>query len=120
MENENLRHKGSLAEDRAIEYLEQHGYIIEKRNFHFGKYGEIDIIARHEGILVFIEVKARWSMKFGEPEYAVTPSKIKALRRVAEGYLYIRTMTDIPCRFDIIALDYSGEHPVLRHLENAF
>ncbi|HRE58048.1 MAG TPA: YraN family protein [Candidatus Kapabacteria bacterium] len=118
--SENLRDKGALAEEKAAEYLEQSGYKIIKRNFHFGKHGEIDIIAQYENILVFVEVKARWNTKYGEPEYAVTQSKIKALRRAAEGYLYTHKRWNSPCRFDVIAMECSVEPPIIRHIENAF
>ena len=117
---ENLRDKGALAEAKAAEYLEQQGYEIVKRNFHFGKHGEIDIIAHYNDILVFVEVKARWNTLYGEPEYAVTPSKTKALRRAAEGFLYTHKRWDSACRFDVIAMECSVEPPIIRHIENAF
>ncbi len=118
--SENLRDKGALAEEKAVEYLEKCGYKIVKRNFHFGKHGEIDIIAHLEDILVFVEVKARWNALYGEPEYAVTPSKIKALRRAAEGFLYTHNRWGTACRFDVIAMECSVEPPIIRHIENAF
>lgn len=66
---------GKLAEDFAVSLLQGKGYKIIDRNFH-SRFGEIDIIAEENETLIFVEVKARWSPKFGVPEEAVTPQKL--------------------------------------------
>lgn len=116
----NQREKGTVAEDAAVEFLKNKGFTIVKRNFHFGRDGEIDIIARDRDVLVFVEVKARASDLYGSPESSITPSKIKTIRRTAEGYLYINKITDVECRFDVIAIDYARKPPEIRHLISAF
>lgn len=116
----NFRDAGTKAEELAVEYLEAQGYSIVKRNFTFGKVGEVDIICKHNQTLIFVEVKARTNKEFGSPESAITPKKMKALRRCAEGFLYIRNITDIECRFDVIAIDFSMHPHEIRHLINAF
>jgi len=115
----NRRKAGSQAEDQAVMFLEQAGYSIIKRNFTFGRIGEIDIICKHEGILIFVEVKARMNHEYGPPEASITQKKVKALKRAAEGYLYINNIRDIPCRFDFIAIEYPEAIPSIRHLINA-
>lgn len=118
--DENYRQKGSFAEALAEEYLVQKGYTIKTRNFHFGRYGEIDIIAKEGTTLVFVEVKARWTKRFGSAEESITSKKIMSLRRVAEGYLYINKIENTECRFDTIAIDGSINPPFINHIENAF
>lgn len=116
----NQRAKGATAEDLAEEFLKNKGYAIIKRNFHFGREGEIDIIARERDTLVFVEVKARHSSAYGTPEEAVTFRKQKTLRRAAEGYLYVNKISNQECRFDVIAVDYEKKPTEIRHLVNAF
>jgi len=115
----NRRKAGSKAEDQAVMFLEQAGYKIIKRNFTFGRIGEIDIICKHEGALIFVEVKARMNHEFGPPEASITRKKILSLKRAAEGYLYINNIRDIPCRFDFIAIEYLDGKTAIRHLINA-
>ncbi len=113
------RAKGKAGEDAAVDYLEKKGYHILGRNFRYER-GEIDIIAIDKEDLVFIEVKARRSKAFGEPEDALTPAKCNQIRKVAEGYLLEQRIDDQPCRFDVIAIEYERETPVIRHLIDAF
>jgi putative endonuclease len=117
----NSRRAGASAEAQAVAFLKLHGYTILQQNFRFGRYGEIDIVCSDDEMLVFVEVKARVSRRFGTPEEAVTPAKQQALRRAAEGYLYVHNITDRTCRFDVIAIEFGEDGvPVLRHLQNAF
>jgi putative endonuclease len=115
----NSRQHGRHAEELAADYLEAKGMEIVKTNFHFGKYGEIDIIARQNKTLVFVEVKARKSYEYGSPVESITPKKIKALRRAAEGYLYVNNISGVECRFDFIGIDQRKSPPAIEHLENA-
>ena len=68
---ENKKQIGSEGEEIACNYLIKEGYKIIKRNWHFG-HGEIDIIAKRNNVLVFIEVKSRKTLEYGPPELAVT------------------------------------------------
>lgn len=115
----NKRREGNRGEDLAVDFLRKKGYRILHRNFRF-KRGEMDIIAEDDTMLVFVEVKARRSLLFGDPIDAVTASKCRQLRRVAEGYLFVHKIDDRSCRFDVIAIDYEGGTPHIRHLEDAF
>lgn len=118
--NENMRQRGSKAEDMAVEMLVSKGFQIVKRNFFFGRSGEIDIIAKDGDTLVFVEVKARTSKAYGDPLFSITYSKQNSIRRCAEGYLYINKIRDIECRFDVITIDLSQKPPLMNHLINAF
>lgn len=113
------RKAGNIAEDIAVKFIEGLGYRVLKRNFTFGKVGEIDIICDVEGMLIFIEVKARMHHAFGAPESSITPKKVKSIKRVAEGYLYVNKITDKACRFDLIAIDFIDGETHIRHLINA-
>jgi putative endonuclease len=116
----NKREIGAVAEQLAEDFLKDLGYSILKKNFHFGKAGEIDIVAQDEDTLVFVEVKMRTSHSFGSPESAVTEHKRKQIRKVAQGYLYVNQIQDKECRFDVVAIDeYNGEREI-RHMKNAF
>ncbi|MBD1206895.1 MAG: YraN family protein [Ignavibacteria bacterium] len=116
----NNRAAGKTSEDLAAEFLTAKGMRIVKRNFHFGRVGEIDIIAEDGQALVFVEVKARSSTLYGTPEEAITPSKQRAIRKVAAGYLYTQGITDRECRFDVIAIRLFSNEPEITHLIAAF
>ena len=108
-----------MGENLAVEYLTNKGFHILDRNYRYER-GEVDIVAEDNNVLVFIEVKARHTKMFGEPEDAVTPSKRVKIRKIADGYLFKHDIDDRECRFDIIAIDYQQQKPVIRHIENAF
>ncbi len=110
--------KGSLGENIAVEYLENKNMKIIKRNFTFGRYGEIDIIAEDKGVLVFVEVKLRTGNSYGDPLDAIDYKKQQKLRKAAEGYYYVNKINDRECRFDVIAIDVRNgiEKPEITHL----
>ena len=111
---------GRRGEELACEYLEQKGFTIVERNYRT-KQGEIDIIARGDNREVFVEVKARRTGDYGEPEEAVTDTKVRRIRAVASEYLGEKGLgTDV--RFDVISVlfDTEGNLKDLRHLPDAF
>ena len=112
---------GRGGEDAAVAYLEKNRYRILARGFRF-LHGEIDIVARHEETIVFIEVKTRAGGEFGPPEEAVTASKQRRIRRMAEGFLMkFRIGPDTPCRFDVLSLRVGEDGvPEIRHVKDAF
>jgi len=120
MSEKNKRSFGKEGEDLAEKLLRSKGYEILDRNYQFG-HGEIDIIAKDKGWLVFVEVKTRTNLEYGEPEYAITRSKIKQVRRMAELYLYDKKIIEADCRFDVVAILLTNEeNPIINHYENAF
>jgi len=111
---------GNWGEQRAAEHLEKLGYTILKRNFRWGKQGEIDIVADDNGMLVFVEVKTQESDAMGEAFTWVTPRKRRQIGRIASAYLYVNGITDKDCRFDVIAVTRDGAEVKIQHLVNAF
>jgi len=119
----NSRSWGAECEELALQYLQGKGYRLIKKNFRFGRAGEIDLIMRDGDAYVFVEVKARRSDQFGPPEDAVTTSKRKQIIRIAYGFAHVMKLTDYEARFDVVALDYTtGIHgaPEIRHHIDAF
>ena len=113
---------GDEGEEIAVELLQEKGYEIIERNYRYGK-GEIDIIAKdpETNFTVFIEVKSRKNLEFGDPVYAITKNKIKQIKRMAELYLYDKEIDEIDCRFDVITVLLRGKQkPIIEHYVNAF
>lgn len=113
---------GDEGEEIAVEHLVKNGYEIVERNYRFSK-GEIDIIAKdpETGFIIFVEVKSKKNLEFGDPVYSVTKNKIKQIRRMAELYLYDKEIKEVDCRFDVITVLLRGKHkPVIEHYMNAF
>jgi putative endonuclease len=111
---------GKSGEEAAVAYLKKNKFKIIKQGFRFHR-GEIDIIAFEKDTLVFIEVKTRKSLNFGLPEESVTPLKQQQIRKLAEAYLAMERLQDIPCRFDILSLFYSPKDGYqVNHLRGAF
>ena len=114
------RARGDAAEDRACRHLERSGFTIVERNFRT-RGGEIDIVARKGDALVFVEVRSREVPDFGTPEESVTPSKRRRIVAAARRYL-----SNVPpsswreARFDVIAIEGSGDAAELRHYPAAF
>ncbi len=109
---------GREGEDRAAMFLSKRGYKILERNYKT-RLGEIDLIALHEGVIVFIEVKTRTSDAYGAPELAVNPRKQQRMVKAALGYLKYKKIHQMPCRFDVVAITTSAEHG-LELIQNAF
>lgn len=110
----------SLGEEHAAKHVASLGYRIVKRNFRYGRVGEIDIVAYDGECLVFIEVKARQDYSHGTPESSVDPRKQAQLKRVARMYYYVNSIAEAVCRFDVIAIDIFGKKVDIRHHKNAF
>ncbi len=73
--------------------------------------GEVDIIARDGSTLVFVEVKARFSSRYGTPADAITGRKRSRLVRMAEEFLLQSRLTRVPCRFDVVAVQQLSQGP---------
>ncbi len=109
---------GKIAEQKAAEYLERNEFIILERNFHYRK-AEIDILAKKDGLLVVVEVKARSSDYFGAPESFVSKKKIQLLVMAVDAYL-LKKDWDLEVRFDIITYLVKNNSWKQEHIENAF
>lgn len=101
---ENRRTLGKQKEMLAAQFLKEQGYEILEENF-YSHFGEIDLIARDDRYLVFVEVKYRKSAAGGYPSEAVNTGKQKRIYRTAEYYLYKKGIAaDTPCRFDVVSI----------------
>lgn len=113
---DNNRKTGSSYEKIAAAFLEKQDYQILQMNYRC-RMGEIDIVAKDDTYLVFIEVKYRKDMSCGMPQEAVGPRKQKIISRVADHYRLTHGYTEsTPCRFDVVAI--CGEKIEL--IKNAF
>jgi putative endonuclease len=110
---------GRYGEQLAQAYLEEHGLRVVETNYRF-HHREIDIIAEEGDILVFCEVKTRRDAAFGAPEAALTPLKVRHIRRVAEAYLAKRAIRERQCRFDVIGILMVNGVARVNHMRNAF
>jgi putative endonuclease len=113
---------GKEGEEMAAHLLISKGYEIIVRNYTYGK-GEIDIIAKdpETGYTVFVEVKSKTNLEYGEPEYSITKNKMKQIKRMAAAYLFEKQITELSCRFDVITvLKRFGQSPLINHYMNAF
>ncbi len=116
------RHKqrfGRFGEDLAVRHLRRKGYKIIQRNFRT-RLGEIDIIARHKGVVVFIEVKTRKSMRYGDPKFAVTKDKQRKISMVALEYLKQHGGLQTRARFDVVTVQPPEDAPKIEVIANAF
>lgn len=111
--------QGAKGETLARKYLEDHGYEIVATNWRYRR-SEVDIIARRDQWLIFVEVKARATETFGRPEDFVTPAKEKRLAQAAFAYM-AETDHQGEVRFDVISVLIPTSGSVqITHLEDAF
>ena len=110
---------GKKGESIATRYLRKKGYQILEQNYRT-RIGEIDIIARDRNTLVFVEVKARNSKRFGHPKSAITPQKQRKISMVALQYLKITNQMRSKARFDVIAISSTPTSQNVELIRNAF
>ena len=107
---------GRWGEEAAAEYLQARGYEIVEKNART-PYGEIDLVARLEGVIVFVEVKARTSRRLGLPEEAITPRKQAHMLAAAEHYAAEYEIDS--WQADVLAIEgLPGTMPAIEHFEN--
>jgi putative endonuclease len=99
--------RGASAEAVAAEALVEAGYDIVEQNWTCDA-GELDIIARHGDILVFVEVRSRADGTHGHAAEMVSPAKQRQVTRLAEIYLLLRRPEYEQCRFDVVAITGSS------------
>jgi putative endonuclease len=119
---ERWRVRAARAGERmAEEYLRDRGFEILDRNVRSGR-GEIDLIAREGGAVVFVEVKFRSGTDTAAPLVAVNWKKREDVARAATRWLQARGLTDRPVRFDVVGITWEADGSRLRveHIRNAF
>lgn len=110
--------KGKKSEEIAADWLENEEYEIISTNFRFNK-KEIDIIARKEDLLIFVEVKSKSFWSDENPGDIVTFKKQKFLIRAAEAYMMCNGI-DMDTRFDVVFVIYKDEEIMIEHIPGAF
>jgi putative endonuclease len=111
---------GAHGESLAVTFLKNKGIKILVRNYR-QKTGEVDIIAQDGKWLVFVEVKTRKSLRFGQPYEAVTHKKQVQISRVALDYITRNKLHDRPVRFDVISILLQADgNADIQHLPNCF
>ena len=103
----------------ACAELRRRGYEILARRYRT-RYGEIDIVARHGAVTVFVEVKARMHDDFGGGAEAVTAWKQRRIAKMAMDFLARSRLNETPCRFDVVTVDLAAGTPVVEVYTNAF
>ena len=119
---------GSLGESLGCRYLRDKGYKIVETNYcntTGRRLGEIDIVAKKSGKIIFVEVKTRVSDETGNkilPEAAITSDKLHKLERIAAYYLRERKQLSMPYAFDALSIVYDSvsKKADIRHLESIF
>jgi putative endonuclease len=110
---------GKRGEEIATAYLENLGYRILNANWRCAR-AEIDLIADQEGTIIFVEVKTRSSVDYGEPEEFVDYKKERQLEFASSVYIDMKNHQG-EIRFDIIAIVFENEHLYkINHIEDAF
>ena len=108
---------GKLGEKEALRYLKNKDYSIVAKNFK-SKYGEIDIIAKKDHCLYFIEVKSRTNIRKGMPYEAVNFMKIKHIERTAKYYLLKNDYKDYKLKIGVISILLINEKVEIQFWDN--
>ncbi|MBI1959219.1 MAG: YraN family protein [Candidatus Rokubacteria bacterium] len=121
MPTDTRRATGIRGEEEAARFLARCGYAILDKNVRT-RAGEIDLVAKEGKTLVFVEVKTRRDLAGDPPQAAVNTRKQNRLGKLAHGYLKLRRLREMPCRFDVVAVIVNEEGGVkaIRHIPNAF
>ncbi len=115
---DNRKDTGNIGENIATKYLEDLGYNIVERNFRC-KLGEIDIIAQEKDEIVFVEVKTRKILSYGDPADSVNEPKQKHIYKAAEYYLAIKDKLDQFTRIDVIEVYLDNIGHKINHIKKA-
>lgn len=109
---------GKQGEAEAVRYLQTNGYEIVARNYRH-QHAEIDLIAKKGKLLIFVEVKTRTNLSYGNPETFVSYTKAQLVMKAAEQYIFKHDwLYDV--RFDIVAVTMTDAQLQIKHIEDAF
>jgi len=110
---------GRRGEDLACRHLRRQGLKIVERNYGC-RAGEVDIVARDRDTIVFVEVKERADDSHGGAVEAVTPAKRRRVIKAAQRWASAHGESESLMRFDVVAIDWPDDEPVVRHERGAF
>lgn len=95
---------GEKGEDFAVRLLKKNGYSIIYRHFR-SRFGELDIVATKDSVTYFVEVKTRWSKKFGAPQEAVTARKLFRIKKTSEYFSLLHPQIPQKMLIQVVALE---------------
>ncbi|MBX9927877.1 MAG: YraN family protein [Gemmatimonadaceae bacterium] len=110
---------GRWGERIAAKWLERDGWVVRERRWRDGR-RDIDLIAEREGVVAFIEVKARSGEQFGDPVEAVHLRKQRELIRAARVWMARHGVDTAAYRFDVVGVPLKGRSVWIRHIPSAF
>lgn len=112
---------GSYTENIAATYLLSNGYSILDRNYR-NKFGEVDIICQKDNLIIFVEIKSRYTNSFGNPLESVSCHKQKKIILLSKFYILYKKLSDFNIRYDVIEiyLNHLNNTYEVNHLEDAF
>ena len=110
---------GELGERIAERWLRERGWRVMQRRFRTG-HRDIDLVVEREGMVAFVEVKARRGGLFGDPVAAVNWRKQKELGRSARVWVSRHGRAGESYRFDVVGVLVGGASVRVRHVEGAF
>jgi len=110
---------GQEGERIAERYLVKKGYRTVERNYRCPM-GEVDLIVLDRRVIVFVEVKTRRHERFGIPLESVHPRKQQKMIKTALWFLSEHKLHNRDARFDVVGISFTGQEPVVEHIENAF
>lgn len=110
---------GNLGERLALQKIKGLGYRCIEKNYRCSL-GEIDLIAKDRDCLVFIEIKTRRGRSIGYAKEAVTQKKIRQISKVALAYMKANDCCDTKARFDVVAVNITGDREEIEVIKDAF
>jgi putative endonuclease len=111
---------GHAAEALAAAELCRRGYAVLATRYR-SRFGEIDIVAKKDGLVVFVEVKARRTGRAGTAAEGLSPRKRRRIAAMALDYLAWHGLHEARCRFDVVAIDrFGSDRQTLAVIEDAF
>lgn len=118
---ENKRRKGNIGEAAAVYYLQKKNYRILERNF-YTRNGEVDVIAKKNNIIFFIEVKSRFNninFKKEPIQSAVGFKKINRIKLAGEAYVRKNSINfDLDFKIEVITVVFFKKKAIIRHIKN--
>lgn len=109
---------GKISEELVANLLQKDRFVILKQNYK-RFFGEIDIIAKKDDIIVFVEVKARTNPKKSMYEL-VTPAKQQKIIKVAQEFIAHNNFENMTYRFDVALVKCQGNKKEISYISNAF
>lgn len=113
------RELGANGEEAAVSFLRQKGFQVLERNYNQGK-GEVDIVARNQEWLLFVEVRSATTDYLESPAATVNLRKQQLVIRGARAFLARNGTGDEEIRFDVVAVTFDGADPRIEWFQDAF